>query len=105
MRLEAPRRGIAGRDQSFPYPGRKTTLIWQPRRILSLRYMKAKIITFIVLLITSVSVFGDSVFVGSVASIVNRGTEAVLVVEPSQYNHIIGGVTPQPYSCLCICKL
>jgi hypothetical protein len=64
--------------------------------------MKAKVIAVAVLLTTAVSLFADSVFVGSVASIVNAGTEAVLVVEPSVYNNVIGGISPQPHTAVYV---
>jgi hypothetical protein len=58
--------------------------------------MKSKIMTIAALLMTSVSLFGGSVFVGTVVSIVNGGSEAVLVVEPSRYDKSIGGIQPTP---------
>jgi len=58
--------------------------------------MKTKIITILVLLVTAVPLFGGVVFVGTVASIVNGGTEAVLVVEPSQYDNT--GMPLKPYT-------
>ena len=39
-------------------------------------------------------------FVGSVASVVNGGTEAVLVVEPSRYANT--GVTLKPYTAVYV---
>ena len=59
--------------------------------------MKTKITTILVLLITSVSLFGD-VFIGRVVSIVNGGTEAVLVVQPSQYT----GLGPDPHDAVYV---
>src|SRR5438874_12984394 len=58
--------------------------------------MKAKIITIAVLLTTSVSLFGQSIFVGRVVSIANGGREGVLVVEPSRYDNTVGGMQPKP---------
>ena len=44
--------------------------------------MKAKRIAVALLVTTSVPLFGGVVFVGSVASVTNGGSEAVLLVEP-----------------------
>jgi hypothetical protein len=62
--------------------------------------MKTKIITILVLLITAVPLFGGVVFVGTVASIANGGTEAVLVVEPSRYDNT--GMTLKPYTAVYV---
>jgi len=59
--------------------------------------MKAKILTTAVLLVTSVSLFGDdSVFIGRVISIALGGGEGVLFVEPSGYDNTSGGMHPKP---------
>jgi hypothetical protein len=41
------------------------------------------------------SLSGNSMFLGSVVSITNGGSEAVLTVEPSVYENLIGGVSPK----------
>ncbi len=63
-------------------------------------FMKAKAIAVALLLTTAVSCFGGVVFVGHVISIVNGGTEAVLVVEPSRYDNT--GMTLTPYTAVYV---
>jgi hypothetical protein len=58
--------------------------------------MKAKTIAVALLLTTAVSLFGGVVFVGTVASVTNGGSAAVMVVEPSRYDNT--GMTLKPYS-------
>jgi hypothetical protein len=55
-----------------------------------------------VLLVTSVSLFGESVFVGRVISIALGGGEGVLFVEPSRYDNTIGGTQPKPTTAVYI---
>jgi len=62
--------------------------------------MKAKIIAIAVLLTTIVSLEGGAVFVGTIASVVNGGTEAVLIVEPSRYDNT--GMILKPYSAVYV---
>ena len=62
--------------------------------------MKAKTIAVALLLTTAVSLFGGVVFVGSVASVANGGSEAVLVVEPSRYDNT--GITLRPYTAVYV---
>jgi hypothetical protein len=64
------------------------------------RFMKAKTIAVALLVTTAVPLFGGVVFVGSVASIANGGTEAVLIVEPSRYDNT--GMTLRPYTAVFV---
>ena len=62
--------------------------------------MKAKVVAAALLVTTAVPLFGGVVFVGTVASIANGGTEAVLVVEPSWYDNT--GMTLKPYTAVYV---
>ena len=50
----------------------------------------------------STSFSGNSVFVGRVVSITNGGSEAVLTVEPSVYENVVGGVSPKRYAAVYV---
>jgi hypothetical protein len=56
--------------------------------------MKPKVIAIALLLTTAVSCFGGVAFVGTVASVANGGSEAVLMVVPSRYDNT--GMTLNP---------
>ena len=62
--------------------------------------MKARLVAVAFLVTTAVPLFGGVVFVGTVASVANGGTEAVLVVEPSRYDNT--GITLQAHTAVYV---